>query len=44
MVRFVVDTPRSDDARDFFVELKEKLKARFKQLDIWITAFEIETI
>jgi hypothetical protein len=31
-------------ARDFFVSLKEKLKRRFQQLDIWITSYPIEVI
>lgn len=37
----VADTPAN---RRFFVEYKEKLKHRFQQLDIWVTAHPVEVV
>ena len=37
----VGDTPEN---REFFVGLKERLKARFQQLDIWITCHVVDVI
>jgi hypothetical protein len=37
----VSDTPEN---RQFFVEFKERLKARFQQLDIWMTTYPVEVI
>ena len=41
MVRVFVDTPES---RHYFAECKERLKARFEQLDIWMTTYLIEVL
>lgn len=43
LLRIRIDT---DDrtAEDFFAAYKDLLKARFRQIDIWITAHEIEII
>lgn len=30
--------------REFFVKFKERLKARFEQLDIWMTTYPIEVL
>jgi len=43
-VRVFVDAPDSPDSRDFFVDFKERLKARFRQLDIWTTTYPIEVL
>src|SRR6266699_1526082 len=40
--RLVLDVDDSPDHRAFFVTLKEKLKARFHQLDIWIISHAID--
>ena len=44
LLRVVVDAPRTADAQQFFVELKETLKTRFQQIEMWITWFDIGTI
>lgn len=44
MVRFVVDTQGSPAVDRFFSDLKLRLKKRFKQLDIWITATPIRIL
>ncbi len=44
LLRVVVDTPRTPDAQQYFVDLKEKLKARFQQIEMWITWVDIGTI
>ena len=38
---FVQDTPEN---RAFFIALKETLKERFQQVDIWITSHAIDVI
>jgi hypothetical protein len=35
------DTPRN---REFFLQLKERLKQRFQQLDMWLTTYPIESL
>jgi hypothetical protein len=37
----VLDTPEN---REFFREFKETLKARFQQIDIWMTTYPIEVV
>ena len=44
LLRVVIDAPRTAEAQRFFVEFKEKLKARFEQIEIWVTWFDIGTI
>jgi hypothetical protein len=39
-----VDVPDEPEGRNFFVEYKEQLKARFQQLDIWMTTYLIEVL
>jgi hypothetical protein len=41
-VRVFVDVPDVPESRQFFLELKERLKTRFQQLDIWMTTYPIE--
>ena len=42
--RVIVDIPGVEPAHAFFREYKETLKARFEQIDIWITAHQIDII
>ena len=42
--RLVLDVEDSPENREFFVQLKRKLKERFRQLDIWITSHAIDVI
>jgi hypothetical protein len=44
LVRIFVDVPDVPANHQFFVAFKERLKARFQQLDIWITTHAIEIL
>lgn len=44
LVRLFVDAPDVPESRAFFVDFKEQLKARFKQLDIWLTTYPLEIL
>ena len=41
-LRLIVDTEATTGTREFFARFKELLKARFRQIDIWIISYEIE--
>jgi hypothetical protein len=42
--RLILDVEDSQENRAFFTSLKETLKKRFGQLDIWITSYVVEII
>jgi hypothetical protein len=44
LVRVFVDAPDVPDSRQFFLEFKERLKARFQQLDLWVTSYPVEVL
>lgn len=44
LVRVFVDVPDSPETQQFFRDLKERLKDRFHQLDIWMTAYSVDVI
>jgi hypothetical protein len=44
LVRLFVDVADTGENHAFFVSYKEQLKARFRQLDIWMTTYLIEVI
>ncbi|MBI4623925.1 MAG: hypothetical protein HY736_12005 [Verrucomicrobia bacterium] len=44
LARFFVDVPDRPEHREYFRQFKETLKARFQQLDIWITSHPIDVI
>ena len=44
LIRVFVDAPDEPECRQFFVAFKERLKARFQQLDIWMTTYLIEVL
>jgi hypothetical protein len=44
LIRVYVDGPDVPESRQFFAECKERLKARFQQLDIWMTTYLIEVL
>jgi hypothetical protein len=44
LIRIIIDVPESEDSETFFRRYKEVLKERFKQIDIWITSYEIDVI
>ena len=44
LIRVYVDAGDVTESREFFVRFKESLKARFQQLDIWMTTYPIEVL
>lgn len=44
MARLFVDVPDEPENRVFFVQLKERLKQRFQQVDIWMTTYLVEVV
>ncbi len=44
LVRVFVDVPDLPEHRQFFAELKGRLKSRFQQLDLWITTYPIDVV
>jgi len=44
LIRVSLDVPDTEENQQFFVQFKEELKARFRQLDIWITSRPIKVI
>jgi hypothetical protein len=44
LMRVFVDTADEPESREYFVECKERLKARFQQHDIWMTTYLIEVL
>ena len=44
LVRVFVDVPDRPENRQFFLDLKVRLKARFQQLDVWVTIHPLEIL
>jgi len=44
LTRFFVDVEDLPEHRAFFRQFKEQLKARFDQLEIWITSHPLDVI
>jgi hypothetical protein len=44
LVRVFVDVPDSPENRAFFASFKERLKSRFKQIDIWVTSHPMDVL
>jgi hypothetical protein len=44
LIRVFVDVADEAEHRKFFLEFKESLKARFQQIDIWMTTYPIEVL
>lgn len=44
LVRVFVDVPDEPAIREFFVQFKERLKTRFRQIDIRMTTYLIEEL
>jgi len=44
MIRVFVDAEDRPEHRQFLRDLKEQLKSRFKQLDIWMTTYPIDVV
>ena len=44
LTRVFIDVPDTPESHTFFREFKERLKTRFQQVEIWMTAHPIEVI
>ena len=44
LMRVTVDSSEPDKAKAFLQQYKEILKGRFEQLDIWITAHDVDLL
>lgn len=44
LIRVFVDTLDVPESRAFFLEFKERVKARFQQIDIWLTTYPIDIL
>jgi hypothetical protein len=44
LTRIFVDIADEPEHREFFLEFKERLKARFGQVDIWMTTYLVEVL
>ena len=44
LIRFFVDVPDTKTNAVFFRQLKERLKERFQQVDIWMTTHPVERL
>ena len=44
LTRLFVDVPDTPENVQFFREFKERLKARFQQIDIWMTTYPLDVI
>ncbi|MBI4603969.1 MAG: hypothetical protein HY721_18595 [Planctomycetes bacterium] len=44
LVRVFVDVPDVPENRSFFLELKDRLKQRFQQVEIWVTTYPLEVL
>lgn len=43
-IRMFVDVADTPENQEFFVVFKERLKERFQQIDIWMTAYPVDVI
>ena len=44
LVRVFVDAPDQPENRQFFLEFKERAKARFQQIDLWMTTYLVDVL
>jgi hypothetical protein len=44
LVRVFVDTPDVPENRQYFLDFKERVKARFGQIDLWVTSYPVEVL
>ncbi len=44
LIRVFVDVADLSEHRAFFLEFKERMKARFGQIDLWMTTYLIEVL
>src|SRR5438067_2254796 len=44
LIRVFVDVPDVPANREFFRQLKERLKTRFQQIEIWMTTYPVDVV
>lgn len=44
LVRVFVDAPDVPDSRRFFLEFKERTRAKLRQIDLWMTTYLVEVL
>jgi hypothetical protein len=44
LIRVYVDALDLPESRQFFLDFKERAKAKFRQIDIWMTTYPIEVL
>ena len=44
LTRIFVDVPDAPESLEFFRDLKERLKSRFRQIDVWMTTYPVQVI
>lgn len=44
LIRVYVDVPDIPEHQEFFTYFKERLKARFRQIEIWMTTYPLEVL
>lgn len=43
-LRLIIDVEPGPETRAYFRDLKERLKTRFRQIDLWVISYEIEIV
>ena len=44
LLRIFVDVPDLPENREFFVQFKERAKARFQQIELWLTSYPLDVL
>jgi hypothetical protein len=44
LMRVFADVPDKPENRQFFLEFKERMKSKFRQLDIYLTSYSIDVL
>lgn len=44
LVRLFADVPDTPESRQLFLEFKERAKATFRQIDIWMTTYPVDIL
>ena len=44
LVRVFVDVQDTAENRRFFLQLKDRLKSRFEQIELWVTSYPIDVL
>jgi len=44
LMRVFADVPDKPENREFFLKFKERMKSKFRQLDIYLTSYSIDVL